>query len=62
LNTITGKVNFLNLAYGKKDFYKEMKAFNCEIVSEKRFLFTYTFKVKGRDEDLAHARWYFNHG
>ncbi|MBM7598230.1 hypothetical protein JOC34_000587 [Virgibacillus halotolerans] len=61
MKTITGKVNFVLQAYSFQDFLQHMDRYNCEVLDIKRSFTSYIVTVKGTNENLNHARWFFKH-
>lgn len=59
MKTITGKVNFLLEAYTLQMFLDDMDKNNCQVLDIKRSFTSYFITVRGRDEDLDSARWFF---
>lgn len=59
MKTITGTVNFVFQRYSFQDFLNQMDKHNCEVLNVKKGITTHTITVRGTDDNLDHARWFF---
>lgn len=59
VKTITGKMNFTMQVYSIDHFLQDMRNNNCEILFIEKNWFSYIVTVKGKENDLEHAEWYF---